>query len=62
MKDLRAEKMSRRPKRKRAAFGIFSCGKARIDPQELPEGDISKLIPQLTPKRKVTGKVKKSLW
>lgn len=57
MKDLRAGRKSRRPKRKRAGLGIFFCGKARRDPQEVVVhgGDIREPITLLTSRRKVSG-------
>lgn len=57
MKDLRAGRKSRSPK-KRAGLGIFFCGKARRDPQEVLVhcGDMREPITLMTSRRKVSGR------
>lgn len=58
MENLRAEKMSRSPKRKRDGKDIFFCGRVRRNPEAVAihRGDMREQLTLLTFRRKFSGR------
>lgn len=58
MENLRAEKMSRSPKRKRDGKDIFFCGRVRRNPEAVTihRGDMREQLTLLTFRRKFSGR------